>query len=246
MVSTELSKTNPITLTANKSDILATILDTVPITLKPTLPATTINTVPTTIKPALPPTTITAPTTTINTVPTTTKPITSPTTINTVPTTAKPITSPTTINTVPTTTKLITPPTTLDIISATIKPAELTEKFAVTSVNMSTIQSIVTVSGDKTITAERIETSKISEDAVTAIVTHDFNTAMITLPAMSQEAVTSTRLEKQRSVFVLPLLGISGVIMVISLTLVLLIKFGFILQRPAISSMRRGQIDEAL
>uniref|UniRef100_A0A1I8EBY2 Uncharacterized protein n=1 Tax=Wuchereria bancrofti TaxID=6293 RepID=A0A1I8EBY2_WUCBA len=52
--------------------------------------------------------------------------------------------------------------------------------------------------------------------------------------------------EEPRSVFVFVLLGVSATVMITSLTLILLIRFGVIFQQPMRSSLQRGQIDEAL
>ncbi|KAK6107539.1 hypothetical protein QQG55_28590 [Brugia pahangi] len=59
-------------------------------------------------------------------------------------------------------------------------------------------------------------------------------------------SINPTDTEEPRSTFVLVLLGVSATVMITSLALILLIKFGVIFQQPMRSSLQRGQIDEAL
>lgn len=60
---------------------------------------------------------------------------------------------------------------------------------------------------------------------------------------MTNEIVAKS-LEERRSVFVILMLVVSAVTMTASLTLIILVKLGIVLQKPIYSSSRRDQTED--
>ncbi|KAL3984763.1 putative integral membrane protein [Acanthocheilonema viteae] len=174
---------------------------------------------------------------TIAITPTTTTPTIATTTIATTTTATTTITTTTIATTTITTTAIATAATATATTTTTTTTRTTTTKATTTTTT--TTKTTITTKTTMAITPITITIPKVRQEAESTTLDSEIN-----MPSVSsvQESMPLTRsAEKPRSVIVIVLLVISALIMITSLAMILLVKFGVILQQPIQSTSRHEQ-----